>query len=705
MALNPSPQRQSVVTFPTPNVNDILFFETVDAERIGTDVPEYGTKHPDYKRWPDHRLVHIEAADDQSRYYRYYYAADQIDQDDDNWAFSKADIGGTKFDAVTREYVIRRSEFDPATPAMGAAMPDVPEGKFDGTHVLAERKQIPISDKVLNGLYVIEQRTYVKKVPLYRLDYDEFFRTTNYTKQTLYYTSEVPEDQSLSISALVADTDNAYWKMTSGIVRTAQQLSDNWYAVTEQQVVNCSAAASLEDLQTTARQSVIDATEYYSSSSLNLFSTYTSSSNLVRNVASWAHKLKGITAFVAWNSNSAGGGKRIGGVAITKRHVLFAAHAAYVEDEILYFVSKENVIHSRTIKEVERHPNWSVSAPTTWDYGVAVLDSDLPDDIEVIKVLPKDCYRYFQSDDFSSETVWSSPSAVDEEVLVLTTDQDENAHIRKLQSLSFGSVDFQNPSETYTNFTLSDASGYSSWTEPLIDGDSGSVAAMVIDGECVLLGLLSTTTPNGGFVSSPRGYDDINALIAEVDAEYEASSTEPNKYYSSNYKLTPFELANTYADPSTCASFTYETVVTYDFPPILNSVEFDVWNLRSGGAKTYPRVLYSKGPFRGPCRAVVSTSWSTSQPSSVPQDDKPEPEPIVVQNPMFTLSIPPSLHEAVTLNVSVGDSDETYDSTTATYTKGATNVTSWKPHVASSEVKPFRGGWIIETTTVYPPSE
>ena len=69
MALNPSPQRQSVVTFPTPNVNDILFFETVDAERVGPDVPKYGSSHPDYKKWPNHRLVHIEAADDQTRYY------------------------------------------------------------------------------------------------------------------------------------------------------------------------------------------------------------------------------------------------------------------------------------------------------------------------------------------------------------------------------------------------------------------------------------------------------------------------------------------------------------------------------------------------------------------------------------------------------------------------------------------------------------
>jgi hypothetical protein len=256
MALNPSPQRQSVVTFPTPNVNDILFFESVDAERVGTDIPEYGSKHPDSKKWPNHRLVHVEAADpkQQNRYYRYYYAADQLDQDNDNWSYTEADIGGTKFDAVARDYVIRRSEFNPELPAMGDTMPDVPVDKFPSsarvdelnqdntdTYVLAQRKQIPLNDKVLNGLYVIEQRVYVKKVPMYRLDYDEFFSKTNYTKQTLMYATEQVSVNSVSysISDLAKNPDSPYWELSDyGILRTVQQLSDNWYAVTKQQVVN-----------------------------------------------------------------------------------------------------------------------------------------------------------------------------------------------------------------------------------------------------------------------------------------------------------------------------------------------------------------------------------------------------------------------------------------------------------------------------------
>ncbi len=395
MALNPSPQRQSVVTFPTPNVNDILFFETIDAERVGTSIPEYGSKHPDFKKWPNHRLVHVEAADDQSRYYRYYYAADQLDQDNDNWAFSEADIGGTKFDAITRDYVIRRSEFSSTTPDMGAAMPDVPAGKFTGTHVLAQRKQIPINDKILNGLYVIEQRVYVKKVPLYRLDYDEFFSKTNYTKQTLYHKGEAVGGST--IDALATDPDNAYWQLGSdGILRTLQQLSDNWYAVTEQQVVN---------------------------------------------------------------------------------------------------------------------------------------------------------------------------------------------------------------------------------------------------------------TDSGG------------------------------------------------------GSFSYDTSVNYSFPPVLQDIEFDLWERRSG-AKTYsPRVKYSKGAYRGPCKAEVAVVWSATKPTATIVPSPPQPEPIAVSTPYFSLSVKETLHDVVDVSVSNGTEDEKYVYTAGTYTFQATNLTDWPNSlVVSSTVKKFRGGWLKETVTVYAPT-
>ncbi len=401
MALNPSPQRQSVVTFPTPNVNDILFFETVDAERVGPDVPKYGSSHPDYKKWPNHRLVHIEAADDQTRYYRYYYAADQLEQDNDNWSYSEADIGGTKFDAVSRDYVIRRSEFSSTVPAMGDTMPDTPTSKFSGTHVLAQRKQIPLNDKILNGLYVVEQRVYVKKVPLYRLDYDEFFSRTNYTKQTLYRKGEAVGGST--IEALAIDPDNAYWQLgTDGILRTVQQLSDNWYAVTEQQVVNTTAIGS-----------------------------------------------------------AAGG------------------------------------------------------------------------------------------------------------------------------------------------------------------------------------------------------------------------------------------------------EFTYFTSVNYSFPPVLqtNGIQFDLWERRTGAETYSPRVLYEKGAYRGPCRARVDVQWSATQLSAISVPAPPQPQPIALSTPYFSLSVKETLHGPINIGVSNGTEDEKYVFTTGTYSFNATNLTDWPTSlIVSSTVKKFRGGWLRETVTVYPPA-
>lgn len=398
MPVNPSPQRQRILTFPTPNVNDILFFETEYANLIGKDVPEYGSKHPDFRKWPDHRLVFIETPDEQNTLYRFYYAADQTDQDDDNWSFVQADIGGSKFDAVQRDYVIRRSEFDPAALDMGSPMPDVPTGKFNGTYVLAERQQIPIDNKILNSLYVVERRTYVKKVPLYQLDYDEYFNKTNYTKQILLYATENPPSSTTDIASLTQDSDNVYWKLSAtGILRVSRQLSDNWYLLTEQQVVN--------------------------------------------------------------------------------------------------------------------------------------------------------------------------------------TDESGNA------------------------------------------------------------------------------------------------------------------------------GFSYDTFVNYYWPPVLQDVKFDIWELRSGGNRIQPRTIYSKGEYRGPCRARVEVSWSATAVTPVEPDTPPLPERINISTPFFSLNIPPTLHAAGAWSGTNGTDDETYKYNPWTFTKAATNLTDWPTSLlVSSEQKPFRGGFLLEKLTVYSPT-
>lgn len=736
MALNPSPQRQSVVTFPTPNVNDILFFETVDAERVGPDVPKYGSSHPDYKKWPKHRLVHVESADDQrqNRYYRYYYAADQLEQDNDNWSYSEADIGGTKFDAVSRDYVIRRSEFSSTVPAMGDTMPDTPTGKFSGTHVLAQRKQIPLNDKILNGLYVVEQRVYVKKVPLSRLDFDEFFKTTNETKQTLYYRGETPTGALGKIEDL--NSDNAYWGMHSGTIRTVQQLSDNWFAVTEQEVVKCPTSG--EDgrlkLQDKASASIASAISGHSASSDRTFFTSItatmSGGNLVgytaaRNSSCWAHDLTGITGFVVklrlYSSGTGASGDPIvyddsesnlrGGALVTPRHVYFSKHSPLTAKSVVFFVDRNNIVYERTVIGVKLNAGK--------DMGVALLNRDLPKSIEPIKVLPKDSYQYFNSAHFNSSTPTSWDGGT-QNVLVFNTDQEKKANIAKLYYAQFKDFNYDTPeaalyaSAANTEITIASPTGYSDWYEIAGDGDSSHPIAMVLGDECVLLGTFKGTT-DAEFLGAPSNFRDANELIKDVDVEYAAvAAADANiaDYFSDSYQLSPIDLSFGYTSyrpdeaaypVGECARLSYETIVNYAFPPVLQDVQFDVWNMRSGGARTYPRVLYSKGAFRGPCKAVVDISWSTTQPVGLSAGEKPAPEPISLQNPLFTLSIPPTLHPPLYFTVSI-NSDETWNNTGAVYNKNATNVTTWKPHIVSSEVKPFRGGWLMETVTVYPPS-
>lgn len=242
--MNPTPQRQRVVVFPTPNVDDLLFYELVDNHRVGEkNVPDYGTAHPDAAKWPDHRLIHIKAHDDEGKMWRYYYAADQLEQDDDNWSSSQADIGGTKFDSVVREYVTRRSEYDFDSPAQGDVMPSVPAGKFTDTYILSERKQTPINDEVLNGLYIVEQRTYIKRETITIIEADSIFGVGGRSVDTLYYRGEVVTGGT-TVESLFATDDHAYWGWDDdGNERSGQQLSDNWFLIREKEGFNSTIEA------------------------------------------------------------------------------------------------------------------------------------------------------------------------------------------------------------------------------------------------------------------------------------------------------------------------------------------------------------------------------------------------------------------------------------------------------------------------------
>lgn len=141
----------------------------------GNAFPEYGTPHPNSARWPDHKLVFIKPVDiERNEIFEFFYAADRENQDLYNFSFGLQGIGPSRqFRVVQRTYVTLRENFQPLDIPFGTAMPDIPEGKFDGVeYVFFSRQQQRINEQELDSLYVAEVHTYIEKAFLdYKLSY------------------------------------------------------------------------------------------------------------------------------------------------------------------------------------------------------------------------------------------------------------------------------------------------------------------------------------------------------------------------------------------------------------------------------------------------------------------------------------------------------------------------------------------------------
>jgi hypothetical protein len=179
MAISQLPQapfRQDRRIFPTPLVGDVLFSEVRDCTRAL--IPEYGTYHPDTVKWPDHKLVYVKTVDiERDGIFEFFYAAERENQDLYNFSSGYRNVigsvGGREFRIVQRSYVTLRESFQPLDIPFGTAMPDIPEGKFEGVeYVFLDRQQQPITEQELNALFVAEVHTYIEKAFLeYKLSY------------------------------------------------------------------------------------------------------------------------------------------------------------------------------------------------------------------------------------------------------------------------------------------------------------------------------------------------------------------------------------------------------------------------------------------------------------------------------------------------------------------------------------------------------
>lgn len=253
------PANDPVFVWPTPNVTDLLFY----VERNG-DLPEnkvwhYGDRFKGRTQYQNHRLVYV-SPQDAEKWSKWWYAADRCDQDEYNFRWTSTEIGGRSFQSVTRSYLIPRGcGIDPFTagedgenrlyfkagnPAPGTAMRLVPEDTFAGYSAgdfvvgFVKQERAP---QELDSLYVALDVTFVKRCTTTDLPFDFEVGSTLSKSTTLYYRGEVVTAElgvDRTIEWLIDHPDNAFWGVSSnGYVTEGKQLSCDWYAVDETQVV------------------------------------------------------------------------------------------------------------------------------------------------------------------------------------------------------------------------------------------------------------------------------------------------------------------------------------------------------------------------------------------------------------------------------------------------------------------------------------
>ena len=226
--------------------------------------PSYGTAHPDTENFPRHKLCHVKQADAEGLFFEYYYAAAREFQDDYNFEFSQADLGGNEYDTVIRTYVNLRSDFlDTDTEYQaGDPMPDVPSSQFGDTYILMTRQQKRIGDTELDGLFVVEQRVYFKYEDKVSFTTDAEFNDELKTTEILAYVGKtsVPTKSGNVTWSTAEAVDRTNWGIkVNGTTHSAaagaaggysasnndhgaynyevQRLSNDWWKITEQQIV------------------------------------------------------------------------------------------------------------------------------------------------------------------------------------------------------------------------------------------------------------------------------------------------------------------------------------------------------------------------------------------------------------------------------------------------------------------------------------
>lgn len=137
---------------------------------------------------------------------------------------------------------------------------------------------------------------------------------------------------------------------------------------------------------------------------------------------------------------------------------------------------------------------------------------------------------------------------------------------------------------------------------------------------------------------------------------------------------------------------------------MLTGVDIFPWPKRAGGQVDFWVPYFSRYRYSGPCKARIVAKWQPDEFDDVAPDVPMLPIPISVATPYFSLSIPASLHEEYNLTFTNGTTDPVFKLGVLNFTSAATNYTDWPATIVAQDTqKPYKGGFLRETVTIYKP--
>lgn len=331
-------------------------------------------------------------------------------------------------------------------------------------------------------------------------------------------------DGSATISCTIGDKIRS---VTLTLTETVGALSYTWQSA----AVGSAKEAAIS--QFTSLLAAGSDKEVYSTSS---HPTY------VRNTNCWLYDLD-LTGICVYPS------KR-GGTAVTPRHLISAKHFTFGVGAVRYFLTSDNVLISRTVTHQVNNPSV--------DLTISLLDSDLPDSIQPLQVLPVDWKNYM-------------PATLGPDVLPFSHEYPEGqfnttSEIHGLPAIQYNQFRQISTAETfgknilnidgihhmvgqYTFANYPPIDYYSpNWTETILY-DSGQPKLTTFDGENLVLIFLNLTPSAGYSLSKDIGY--VDDLIKQVDTlaginSYDAGgawaswTNEDGSYVSKGYDLSAY---------------------------------------------------------------------------------------------------------------------------------------------------------------------